>query len=252
MKTKMSIALILLVCLTLCACSGGTSVPQGLPQSVGQAVGESNSATPSVSGAPAETGTDTTAPETIIPETTAQEETEPVTTTAPIATESEETEPATTTTPVATEPEPTEAEPTKPEPTKPEPTKPEPTEPEPTEPVATETVVNEFFNENNNFYETGKVSIRPRHVYWDGNVLVAQCFVINGMDTTVYNIRVNALGFANSNGLIADASFGGLQDLTLEPHTHALWTFRFAPDVVSQFGANLSQLDYRSDITSSP
>lgn len=236
MKTKMSIALILLVCLTLCACSGGTSVPQGLPQSVGQAVGESNSAAPSVSGAPAETGTDTTAPETTIPETTAQEETEPVTTTAPIATESEETEP-----------EPTEAEPTKPEPTKPE-----PTEPEPTEPVATETVVNEFFNENNNFYETGKVSIRPRHVYWDGNVLVAQCFVINGMDTTVYNIRVNALGFANSNGLIADASFGGLQDLTLEPHTHALWTFRFAPDVVSQFGADLSQLDYRSDITSSP
>ena len=106
-----------------------------------------------------------------------------------------------------------------------------------------------YFNNNNNFYDMGSVSIRPRHLYWEGDVLVAECFVISGFNTPVSNIRVDSLGFANKSGQIADAAFGTLDGLVLQPYTHALWTFRFAPDVIDQFNADLSYLEYHSDVT---
>lgn len=121
-------------------------------------------------------------------------------------------------------------------------------EPEPTQAPVVE-VKNEFFNDGNNFYEAGNVSIRPRHMYWDGNVLVAQCFVINGLDTPVANLVVNDLDFSNGNGLIADAQFGLLQGVTLQPYSHVLWTFKFGADVVNQSGADLSSISYHSNVS---
>ena len=156
-----------------------------------------------------------------------------------------------------TQPQQTETEPevTEPEtkPTNSAPVQPKPTEPEPTVPETTKAPVvvvkNEFFNDNNNFYENGQVNIRPRHMYWDGNVLVAQCFVINGMDKPVYNIEVQDLDFSNGNGLIADARFGVLQGVTLQPYTHVLWTFKFGSDTVVQSGADLSSISYHSSVS---
>jgi SLAP domain-containing protein len=145
-----------------------------------------------------------------------------------------------------TEPEQTEDTPVTP--TEPKPTESPVTEPEPTEPPKVE-VKNEFFNDSNNFYEAGQVNVRPRHMYWDGNVLVAQCFVINGLDTPVTNINVTDLDFSNGSGLIADAQFGILQGVTLQPHTHVLWTFKFGSDVVYQPGGDLSSIDYHSRVS---
>lgn len=108
---------------------------------------------------------------------------------------------------------------------------------------------NEFFNDSNNFYENGQVNIRPRYMYWDGNILVAECYVINGLDTPVTNIVVNDLDFSNASGLIADAQFGTLQDVTLQPYTHILWTFKFGSDVVLQAGGDLSSISYHSNVS---
>ena len=112
-------------------------------------------------------------------------------------------------------------------------------------------VVNEFFNDTNNTYDENAVSIKPRHLYWENGTLVAECFVINGYTTKTYNIKVNELMFANANGVIATASFGELSGLVLEPHTYAVWTFKFAPDVISAPNADLSSLIYRSSTNQS-
>lgn len=105
-----------------------------------------------------------------------------------------------------------------------------------------------FFNPENNILEEGKVTIRPRHVYWEGDVLVAECFVINGLDKPIFNIHVKDLDFSNANGLIADAAFGVLNGVTLEAHHHTLWTFRFPAELVSQPNANLQSLDCHSNV----
>ena len=107
-------------------------------------------------------------------------------------------------------------------------------------------VTNEFFNDANNILDPGKVSIRPRHMYWDGNVLVAQCFVMNGTDKTVSNINVKRLGFGNNSGSIASGYFDVLQGVTLKPNEHILWTFYFGPELVSQQGADLSSVSCSS------
>lgn len=118
----------------------------------------------------------------------------------------------------------------------------------PTQPETTE-AKNEFFNDQNNFYSEGEVSIRPRHLYWDGDVLVAQCFVINGLNEKVSKIKVDQLKFGNDDGVIANAQFGELEDLTLSPYCHVLWTFYFGEDVVEMVDADLSSLNYYSSVS---
>ncbi len=109
--------------------------------------------------------------------------------------------------------------------------------------------VNEFFNDSNSYHDENAVSIRPRHLYWEGDTLVAQCFVINGKASTVNNIKVLNLSFTNAQGTIAEASFGLLEGLSIAPYSNVLWTFKFRSDTVFQADGNLSSLIYRSRVT---
>ncbi len=216
MKTlKMIIPMLLVLSLALCACG---AQPE-LPQSLGKPLTEE--------AVPQESAGDPTA-----------EATEPVET-EPVATE-----------PVATQPTPTTPAPTQPAATKPVATEPAATEPVATEPVATEPAPkNEFVNYGNNIYEEGVVSIRPRYVYWDGDTLIAECFVINGTSNHLKAVRVDNLAFHNSNGVIADGAFDVLSGVTLAPYNHVVWTFRFRPSEVYQAGGNLSTLRCISDVS---
>lgn len=107
----------------------------------------------------------------------------------------------------------------------------------------------EFYNPENNILEEGQVTVRPRHVYWKGNVLVAECFVINGLDKPIFNIEVKDLDFSNADGLIADAAFGVLNGVTLQSHCHAVWTFEFPAELVSQPNADLQSLNCHSNVS---
>ena len=113
---------------------------------------------------------------------------------------------------------------------------------EETEGQDTITDTNYFLNETNNAYDVNSVSVKPRYVRWENGTLIAECFVINGHNTTAYNIKVKELTFSNGSGLIAAASFGDLQNLVLEPYTYALWTFTFGADCISNPNADLSSL----------
>ena len=104
---------------------------------------------------------------------------------------------------------------------------------------------------NDTSYESapmGEVSIQPKYVYWNGDMLVAVCFVVNATDYTVTNVDLELLEFAGPTGDLASATFGILEDLTLEPMTYDEWTFQFDADCIYEFGADLSSLDTHSSI----
>lgn len=173
-------------------------------------------------------------------------QTEPVTT--PPAT----TEPAITE-PIVTEPVVTEPVVTEPPSTEPAVTEPPATEPVVTEPPVTEAPTadpnNYFYNDTNNAMDVNCVSIKPRYVYWQDGMLVAECFVINGFSHTIGNISVDKLAIYNNDGLIADGMFGQLQDLVLEAHHYVVWTFYFAPDSVEQPNAALQTLGTEATVS---
>ncbi len=123
-----------------------------------------------------------------------------------------------------------------------EPSIPETTEPSIPETTAAPTSGNEFFNGENVVYEPNNVTIRPRHVYWNGDCLIAECFVINGMSKPVYNLDLEKLVFSNANGVIADGYFGKMQNSAVGPNSYIRWTFEFEPDTIIQPGADLSSL----------
>ena len=110
---------------------------------------------------------------------------------------------------------------------------------------------NYFLNDNNNFYDQNAVSVRPRYVYWKDGKLVAECFVVNGFSHPVYNIEVKGLKFSNGHGVIADAAFGKLDGVVLQPYTHVMWTFTFPADCITKYGADITSLIYNSSVSNS-
>ena len=118
---------------------------------------------------------------------------------------------------------------------------------DPTEP--SKPAKNEFVNENNFQYDTDAVSIRPRHLYWDGDTLVAECFVTNGKSTPVYNIEVKALKFSNQEGTFADGGFGLIDGLTVPAYGYTTWTFTFSGEAVLAAGADLASLRTESSVS---
>ena len=121
------------------------------------------------------------------------------------------------------------------------------TQPDP-DPVPTP--VNEFTNNNNFFYDMDSVSIRPKHLYWDGDMLVAECFVTNGKNTTVSNIQVERLAFGNEAvGTFVDGAFGHIDGLSVPAYGYAVWTFTFSDGAVAHAGADLSSLTYESNVS---
>lgn len=107
---------------------------------------------------------------------------------------------------------------------------------------------NVFFNDTNYACGPNEVQIKPRYVYWDGGKLVAECFVINGYGHTIYDINVKSLSFENESGEIASASFGTMQNATIAPNSHIVWTFTFGEDCVMAPGAALSSLGCKFNV----
>lgn len=100
---------------------------------------------------------------------------------------------------------------------------------------------NVFYNPNNTAFDANAVSVKPGRVYYDGETLVAECFVINGFGHNVYGISVNELTLSNEDGVIATAGFGELRGLTLAPYTYSTWTFYFSDDCIESMTADLTE-----------
>ncbi|MBR3593381.1 MAG: hypothetical protein IKL44_01770 [Clostridia bacterium] len=101
-------------------------------------------------------------------------------------------------------------------------------------------VKNECFGSNTSF-RAGQVDIRPKHVYWEGNVLCVEAYVINGCDVPVQNIHVRYLTVSTEEkGFIASAVFESTGIPTIDPYYNRIHTFRFLPDTVIHANADLT------------
>ena len=116
-------------------------------------------------------------------------------------------------------------------------------------PTTTQPAKNEFINSSNNFISSGDLAIRPYHVYWEGNVLHAKCFVVNGLASTARNINVTNITLSNKSGVIASASFGVMRNAYIASGTYLVWTFSFSPDAIRMQGADLSYLECDASAT---
>lgn len=107
---------------------------------------------------------------------------------------------------------------------------------------------NFFRNESNCAPDINSVSVKPCYVRYENGMLIADCFVINGLNTPVYNIYVDNLLFEDANDqLIAQAAFGELKGLCLGPNQYVLWSFTFHPEAVANQQADLSYLNCVTD-----
>jgi len=137
-----------------------------------------------------------------------------------------------------------------------EPTVPETTE-EPTVPETTTFQIpdgpsawnpepgNTFYNPNNNSISYGDLAVRPYKLYYADGYLFAECFLVNGKETTAYNLNMELLRFKTPDGVFAEDNFGVLNDVTIAPMSYIVITFRFDnPEYVS-----LQTIGWESDIS---
>lgn len=116
--------------------------------------------------------------------------------------------------------------------------------PLPTDTTAAYNEDNVFFNPTNYDGPDGEVTVKPRYVYWEDGCLVAECFIINNLDATTARICIESLKVSNQKYIIAQAGFGELEDLMIEPNSYEVWTLRFLPDSIVTPNADLSHLRF--------
>lgn len=108
---------------------------------------------------------------------------------------------------------------------------------------------NVYYNPNNIYYTPDTVSINPKHVYYDGNDIVAICYVINGTTSKVNDIYVDHLTLSNDEGIIAEAAFGTMDNVTIAPNAYTSCTLRFKPNTINMNNADLRYLEFESNCT---
>ena len=91
---------------------------------------------------------------------------------------------------------------------------------------------NEYYNPDGytDVLFEGKVDIVPCHLYYSGEYLYAECFVVNGTDKAVSNLNVTDLAFSvdGETSYFARAAFGVIADgKTIPAHSYIKYTFRY-------------------------
>jgi len=84
------------------------------------------------------------------------------------------------------------------------------------------------------------ITFTPQRVWYEDGNLIAEMFVHNGYPNTAYNIREIRIEFQNTDGVIAEANFGAMQDACIGSGQHIIWTFTFGSDCVSIDDADLT------------
>ena len=109
---------------------------------------------------------------------------------------------------------------------------------------------NEYVNKSGSYVEHGNVSVQPKHVYWDNDTLVAECYIVNGLDRTVYNLVMTELIFGNQNSAFAARyTETPLEGMTIAPYATQTYTFRFSGSEVTAPGAKLNPLGWSTSIS---
>lgn len=100
---------------------------------------------------------------------------------------------------------------------------------------------NVYHNDSAPVVVEGSVTVQPYAVSYDGDSLVAKCYVINGTDRTVKNVDVYYFVLSGDEKLAA-ANFGQLKGAEIAPQETIKWEFRFPAKTVLVQDAKLTGL----------
>ena len=108
---------------------------------------------------------------------------------------------------------------------------------------------NRYINQYNYEPEEGVLSIKPANVYYNGDSIIAKCYIINGTDHKVEKVIINDLEFSVNGETICEAAFNSTSvSVGLEPGEHVLQTFTFPAETVMLPNASLEDLISFCDI----
>ena len=96
-------------------------------------------------------------------------------------------------------------------------------------------------------YLIDSVSLNPKEVWYQDGKLYANMYVVNGFSHNVYDVVVKNISLSNDSGLIAEANFGLLENVTIGANSYIEWGFVFSGDQIKQANGDLaSGLEYNS------
>ena len=108
---------------------------------------------------------------------------------------------------------------------------------------------NRYINQYNYEPEEGVLSVKPANVYYEGNTIVAKCYIINGTDHTVDSVLINDLELSVNGETICEAAFNSKAvEVDLESGEHYLQTFTFPANTIKLTDADLENLVSFCDI----
>lgn len=94
-------------------------------------------------------------------------------------------------------------------------------------------------------YVEGQVVVQPIRVYYEGDELVALCYVTNGAEDTATSIDVRSFAVLVKGQELAIAGFGVLEGVELAPNDHMVWEFRFPKSAVVKKNARLNDAEFK-------
>lgn len=104
---------------------------------------------------------------------------------------------------------------------------------------------NIYYNNSAPSVTANAVTVQPIEVRYDGDELVATCYVINGTHETVKNIDVYYFVLEKDGQRLAAANFGQLKNATVASGEAIRWEFRFPKKTVFVANAKLLGLTAR-------
>ncbi len=114
-------------------------------------------------------------------------------------------------------------------------------------PALQDTFVDHFTNDSiEGRYEPNEISLVPKEVYWDGDMLVATCFVVNAMGRRVTNANVRYIKITDGKNIIAEGYFSDAQNFTINSMSYTVHTFRFFGSDIENRNASLEHLVFLS------
>lgn len=108
---------------------------------------------------------------------------------------------------------------------------------------------NRFIDQYNYEPEDGVLSVKPANVYYNGDTIVAKCYIVNGTDHTVDNVLINDLELSVNGETVCEAAFNKTSvEVNLESGDHYLQTFTFPAETIKQWDADLEKIVSFCDI----
>lgn len=77
-----------------------------------------------------------------------------------------------------------------------------------------------------------EISVQPYQIAYEGDELVAVCYIVNGTDQTVTDIDVYRFSLLFDGKEVAAADFGNLNGISLAPGASERWVFRFSAETI--------------------